>query len=103
MAVSDTITTRDQLYIGGEWIDPAGEDTLEVRNPATEQVIARIPAGTPDDVDRAVTAARAAFETWSQTSVEERANYLEAITAGLQERQDEIATVIATELGMPFP
>ena len=55
-----------QLYIGGEWVEPAGDGTIEVVNPATEEVIGRVPEGTAEDVDRAVAAARTAFETWSQ-------------------------------------
>ena len=61
-----------------------------------------IPACTPADADRAVVAARDAFETWSQTSREERAGYLSAIAAGLGERAEEIAATIAQELGMPL-
>ena len=61
-----------------------------------------IPAGTAEDVDRAVRAARAAFDAWSQTSREERAGYLAAIAAGLGERTEEIAATIAQELGMPL-
>ncbi len=87
MAVSEQITLHDKLYIDGKWADPAGEETLAVRNPTTEQVIARIPAGTPQDVDRAVAAARAALASWSETSTEERIRCLEAIAAGLRERQ----------------
>lgn len=57
-----TVTgVHDRLYIGGEWVKPAGDETIAVLNPATEEEIARIPAGTAEDVDRAVTAARAAF------------------------------------------
>ena len=62
----------------------------------------RIPEGTPEDVDRAVAAARAAFETWSQTPLEERAELCAAIAGGLAARGDEIAALISQELGMPI-
>ena len=66
MAVAAEALVRDKLYIGGEWVDPAGDGTIEVVNPSTEEVVGRIPEGTPEDADRAVKAARAAFDSWSQ-------------------------------------
>jgi aldehyde dehydrogenase (NAD+) len=102
MATTAQIQARDTLFIGGEWVDPSGDSIIEVVNPTTEEVMGSIPDGTPDDVDRAVSAARDAFETWSQTSREERAGYLTAIGAGLAERGDELAAVITQEMGMPI-
>ena len=58
MAVAAEIQVRDKLYIGGEWVDPAGTETIDVVNASTEEVMGRIPQGTPEDVDRAVAAAR---------------------------------------------
>jgi acyl-CoA reductase-like NAD-dependent aldehyde dehydrogenase len=80
--------------------DPRG--TIAVINPATEEPIGRIPEGTPEDVNRAVAAARAGFETWSQTSVAERAQWVERIALALAERQMEIAMLICQEVGMPI-
>ena len=71
-------------------------------NSTTEEVMGTIPACTAEDADRAVRAAREAFESWSQTPREERAGYLTAIAAGLGERSEEIAATIAQELGMPL-
>src|SRR6478672_10022954 len=102
MAVAEQILVRDKLYIGGEWVDPASDETIEVINPSTEEVIGRIPAGTPEDVDKAVKAARAAFEIWSQTPIEVRSEVCAGISAKLAERGDELAALIATELGMPL-
>ncbi len=102
MAVAAELQVRDKLFIGGEWVDPAGSETIDVVNAATEEVMGRIPQGTPQDVDRAVAAARAAFESWSQAPLEERANVVRAIAAGLAARSDEIAATIAQELGMPI-
>ena len=90
-----------QLYIDGQWVDPAGAGTLEVINSTTEEVMGRIPEGTPADVDRAVDAAKEAFPAWSATPAEERSGHLAKLAAGLKERQDEIGLLIAEEVGMP--
>ncbi len=93
---------REELfYIDGEWVTPHGEARLEVVDPATEETIALVPAGTPDDVDGAVRAARAAFPGWSQTPASERAAALRRIAAGLAERAEEIGVTISREMGMP--
>jgi aldehyde dehydrogenase (NAD+) len=102
MAVAAEVQVRDKLFIGGEWVDPAGSETIDVVNSSTEEVMGRIPQGTPEDVDRAVEAARAAFESWSQTPLVERANLIRAIAAGLAARSEEIAATIAQEVGMPI-
>lgn len=94
--------TRDTFYINGAWTSAASRETIEVENPATEQPLGTIPAGTAADVDAAVAAARAAFPAWSQTTVSERAEYLRRIRDGLAKRQDEIAETIATEMGCPL-
>ena len=96
-----TVQERDRLYIDGSWVPPAGDGSIEVVNAATEEVMGRVPAGGPADVASAVAAARSAFDTWSRTSVEERAKCLRAVTEGLQARMSEIATVVAQEVGMP--
>ncbi|HVM09883.1 MAG TPA: aldehyde dehydrogenase family protein [Acidimicrobiales bacterium] len=93
---------RDKLYIDGAWVPSTGTGTIDVINSTTEEVMGRIPEGTAEDVDRAAKAAKAAFETWSQTSLEERSKYLQKITEGLQARMQDIATVVAQEVGMPM-
>jgi acyl-CoA reductase-like NAD-dependent aldehyde dehydrogenase len=93
---------RDKLYIGGEWIESTGTDTIDVVNPTTEQVIGTIPEGTPEDVDRAVAVARRAFESWSETSLQERSEWMQRIAQALGERADQIASVVAQEVGMPI-
>lgn len=102
MATATEIRARDEVFIGGEWVEPQGSGTFDVVNPTTEEVIAATPACSPADVDRAARAAREAFDSWSETPRSERARCLEAITAGLEERSDEIAATIAQELGMPL-
>jgi acyl-CoA reductase-like NAD-dependent aldehyde dehydrogenase len=103
MSVTDQLIVHDRLYIGGEWVSPAGAaGSIEVVNPATEQPLGRIPAGTPEDVDRAVGAARAAFDGWSQTPVLERAAVVERIALILSDRVEQVAALIAGEVGMPI-
>ncbi len=102
MATAAEVQVKDRIFIGGEWVEPIGSEPIEVVNPTTEETIGTIPACSQEDADRAVAAAREAFETWSQTSREERAGYLMAIAAGLNERGDEIAATITQELGMPL-
>ena len=70
MATAAEVQTKDKVFIGGEWVEPQGTETIEVVNSTTEEVMATIPACTAEDADLAVRAARAAFESWSQTSRE---------------------------------
>ena len=91
MATAQDTLTRDKLYIGGEWVEPDGSRMIDVINPSTEEAIGRIPEGTAEDADRAVRAARDAFDSWSSLSPHERAGYCEAIGAGLAARGDELA------------
>ena len=93
---------RDRLYINGQWVPSAGTGTLDVTNSATEEVIGTIPDGVAADVDAAVGAARAAFESWSQTPVAERAKFLSQASEGLAARKDELAQVMSEEVGMPL-
>ncbi len=102
MATAAELQARDRIFIGGEWVEPSGADPIEVVNATTEEVMGTVPGCTPVDVDRAVEAARAAFDSWAATSREERAGYLAAISAGLGQRSEEIAATISQELGMPL-
>ncbi len=92
---------RDKLYIDGAWVAPTGRQTIDVINSTTEEVMGTIPEGTVEDVDAAVQAAKRAFPSWSQTSLDERAKYLTRIGEGLQARMDDIATIVSGEVGMP--
>ncbi len=102
MATAAELQAREKVFIGGEWVEPSGAEPIAVVNPTSEETIATIPGCTPVEVDRAVEAARAGFDGWSQTPREERAAALTAIAAGLEERGDELAATIAQELGMPL-
>jgi acyl-CoA reductase-like NAD-dependent aldehyde dehydrogenase len=93
---------RDSIYIDGAWVPSAGRGTIEVFGSGTGEVIGTIPDGTPEDVDRAVAAAVKAFPAWSATSTEERAKHLTRLMEGLTARMGDLATLIATEVGMPI-
>jgi len=93
---------RNAIYIDGAWVPSGGTGTIDVYGAATEEVVGRIPEGVAADVDQAVAAARTAFGAWSTTAPEERAKHLQRIQEGLFARQDELAQLIATEVGMPL-
>ena len=95
--------TRDRLFIGNEWVAPATDSTIDVISPITEEVYARTPDGSPGDIDRAVAAAREAFDDgpWPNSTPEERADAIAALSQALQKRAAEIAEVITNENGAP--
>jgi len=90
-----------KFYIGGQWVDPVELKTLDVINPATEEVCGRIALGSAADVDRAVKAARKAFATWSLTSREERLGVLQRILEQYQKRVGDLGAAITEEMGAP--
>ncbi len=90
-----------QFYIDGQWIAPASPRTIPVENPATGQPIAQVALGSVADVDRAVAAARRAFETYSQTTREERIALLERIGREYQARAADLAAAVTSEMGAP--
>ncbi|MEK1942042.1 MAG: aldehyde dehydrogenase family protein [Pseudomonas sp.] len=95
---------RDQLYINGQWVNPDLGGYFDTLDPATEQVIQRVPAGTEEDIDHAVRAARRAFDNgWGQTSGAERAQWLEALATELEGRQDALALLEVRDNGKPLP
>jgi acyl-CoA reductase-like NAD-dependent aldehyde dehydrogenase len=102
MATAAEVQAKDKIFIGGKWVEPSGADPIEVVNATTEEVMGTIPGCTPVEVDKAVAAAREAFESWSQTSRETRAGHIAAIAEGLGERAEEITATITQELGMPL-
>lgn len=90
------------MYIDGSWRPAPGAGSIDVLNPADESVIGRVPAGTPDDIDAAVRAARAALPGWAATAPAERAARLGALRDGLAARREEIAETVTAELGAPL-
>ncbi len=95
------VTTRTGHVIAGESVDTATE-RIEIVNPATEAVIASVPAGTAADVDAAVAAANSAFPAWSTTPLAERGSIVRKISEGLAARGEEIAATISAEMGSPI-
>lgn len=90
----------DKLYYDGAWQSPSSADTIAVVSSATEDVVARVPRATPEDVDRAVKSARRAFDgEWGQTSVADRAAWLEKLAAAMKARVPAVAEAIAHEVG----
>jgi aldehyde dehydrogenase (NAD+) len=90
-----------KFYINGEWVDPVTPQTLDVINPATEAVAGHISLGSAADVDKAVKAARKAFDSWSRTTREERLEVMGRIVAEYQKRYGEVAAAITEEMGAP--
>jgi len=92
---------KKKFYINGEWVDPKNPNNFEVINPSTEEVCAVINLGSSDDTNSAVKAARNAFETWKETSKEERLLLLEKLLKIYKARWDDMTDAITTELGCP--
>jgi aldehyde dehydrogenase (NAD+) len=91
-----------KFYINGEWVDPVKPATLDVINPTTEEPFARISMGSEADVNNAVAAAKAAFDSFSRTTVAERIELFGAILGEYDKRKGDIAQVISTEMGAPI-
>ncbi|MFB7172051.1 aldehyde dehydrogenase family protein [Streptomyces sp. NPDC056254] len=93
---------QDGMYIDGAWRPAVGTDRIDVVNPADGQVIAQVPAGTEEDVDAAVRAARAALPGWAATPPAERAALIGALRDALQARKGELTDTVTAELGAPL-
>jgi betaine-aldehyde dehydrogenase len=98
------VQTYDSFFIGGKWVAPTGSDTLEVVSPSTEEVIGSVPVSTTADIDKAVAAAREAFDLgpWPRMSPAERADIMATISAGIMAKMDDFAKLISTENGAPY-
>lgn len=93
--------TKDKFFINGQWVAPKSSTRIEMFNPATDELLGTVPDANAADVDSAVSAARAAQEAWRNTPPAERAGFIEKISAGLKARTDELADIVATDIGMP--
>jgi len=95
---------HDKLFIGGQWVAPAGREVIEVISPHTEEVVGRVPEGTTEDIDRAVAAARRAFDEgpWPRLSPEERIAAVQRFADAYAARMMDLAQVITTEMGSPI-
>ncbi|MFE6227635.1 aldehyde dehydrogenase [Streptomyces sp. NPDC057854] len=98
------LVEHGKLFIGGEWTDPLGDAVIEVVSPHTEQVIGRVPHASRADVDRAVAAARRAFDEgpWPRTSLEERIEVVTRIKDAVAVRHEELARTISSQNGSPY-
>src|ERR687890_1349949 len=101
MTSVDVTLSRDKLFIGGAWVAPSSDRTIAVENPATEEILGHVPAGVPADVDKAVAAARAAFDGGAGTSMAERGAALDRLHTALAARAGEVARTVGLELGTP--
>lgn len=90
-----------KLFINGKWTESAGTQVIEVENPETHEMIARVPRSTPEDVNRAVTAAKAAFASWQFTPLDTRAALMETVLAGMRNNRGRFIETISAELGCP--
>ena len=97
-----TTISKHQNLIGGEWVDSAGGETMEVLNPATGEVIAEVPAATAEDVDRAVQAAKKALPEWLETTPAERAEALLKLAAAIDDNAEELAELESRNVGKPL-
>jgi acyl-CoA reductase-like NAD-dependent aldehyde dehydrogenase len=95
------VQDRDTVFIGGEWVVADASGQLEVVDPATESVLARVPDCTEADVDRAVAAARAALDGWAATPIAERAALLRRLSQAMKDHSDELADIMSAEMGCP--
>jgi betaine-aldehyde dehydrogenase len=99
--VMERVTTHQQ-FIGGEWVDSASGETLDVENPANGRVIAKVPASSPEDVDRAAKAAAKAFQTWQKTTPSERMGMLLKLADRIEEHAEELTRLEAAHSGKPL-
>src|ERR1700710_1459242 len=97
------MVNRMQFYIDGAWVDPVVKKSTPVVNPATEEAMYEVALGSRADIDNAVAAATRAFETWSQTSREERVALLSRIVEVYKTRMKDIGAAVSDEMGAPPP
>ena len=97
-----TTVSKHQNLIGGEWVDSAGGETMEVLNPATGETIAEVPRATADDVDRAVQAAKKALVEWRETTPAERSEMLLRLADAIDEHTEELAELESRNVGKPL-
>ena len=93
---------RSGVYTNNAWRDPDGESTIDITNPATEEVVATVPEATTDEVDEAVNAAREAQYDWARRPAKERGDFVRGIAAVMEEHADELAQLIVEEQGKPL-
>src|ERR1700694_2997487 len=98
-----TTVSKHQNFVGGEWVDATGGETMEVLNPATGETIAEVPRSSAADVDRAVQAAKKALPEWLETTPGERAEMLLKLADALDQHAEELAQLESHNVGKPLP
>ena len=93
---------RTQFFVDGQWIEPLAKQLSHLINPANEEQIAVVSVGSANDIDGAVAAARKAFQTWSQTRVQERIELIQRLATVYESRSEEMAQIISAEMGAPI-
>jgi len=93
---------HEALYINGQWVKSNGNSKIDIINPTTERKIGSVPAGSVNDIDEAVKAAKTAFKEWSQSNIEDRIKILNLLSASFKEREEELAQIITAEVGTPI-
>src|SRR5258706_14059828 len=98
-----TALRRHQIFIGGQWVDSTGSEVQDVKNPALGEVIATVPKGTAEDVDRAVKAAGKAYdEVWFDSTPRERSEMLLKMATVIEEHGEEFARIESENVGKPL-
>ena len=92
---------NEKLYIDGQFVDASSGEFIDVENPATEEIIAKIPSASKEDIDKACNSAYEAFKTYSKTSLDERIAYMEKLKDWIVNHQDNFDEIILLELGIP--
>ncbi len=92
---------NEKFYINGEYVESGTGEFIDVINPATEEVLAKVPRANEEDINKAVDAAHEAFKTWSEASLNERIEYLQKFKDWLSDNQDNFDEMILLELGIP--
>ena len=100
----DVVSSRNTFFIGGEWVAPATDGRIEIVSPVTEEVIASVPAGSREDIDHAVAAARRALRSgpWPTMTLDERLKIIKRLRDLLVEHDEEFAQVITEQMGCPI-
>ncbi|WP_323036814.1 aldehyde dehydrogenase family protein [Pararhodobacter sp.] len=91
-----------RFYIDGAWVSPLTRDTMPIQNPASEEIVGQLALGSVADTDRAVAAARAAFEGWTTTPVADRIAAVKRLLAAYNARAEDLAQAMSTEMGAPI-
>src|ERR1700754_5143419 len=96
------LRSLDRVFIGGEWVTPSSDSTIDVIEPATEELFFRVAEAQKADIERAVEAARAAFDSgpWPQMTHAQRAEFLRALAAGVRDRADDASQIWPRESGV---